>query len=269
MFAWREQSGGAYGGGHTPERDVLPPSLVDWGFTRATPVPAGVTGSIGDFTGLNLARHVGDDPRAVENNRRALGQQLGVGPAELIFMNQVHGAQVVVADGPWAGEAPDADAVVTATPGLALAVLVADCTPVLLADQDAGVIGAVHAGRPGLLAGVVPAAVCAARDLGARGLRAVVGPSVCGRCYEVPAPMRDEVASVSPVAATVSWIGTPALDVAAGVVDQLVNLDVTVTWVPGCTRESAHFYSYRRTPRTGRFAGVVRMWTRERCAPST
>lgn len=269
MFAWREQRGGLSGACHGPESDASPQSLVDWGFTRARPIPAGIAGSAGDFTGLNLARHVGDDPIAVESNRRALAQQLGVGCAELIFINQVHGSQVVVADGPWASEPPSADAVVTTTPGLALAVLVADCTPVLLADEDAGVIGAVHAGRLGLLAGVVPAAISAARDLGARHLRAAVGPSVCGRCYEVPAAMREEVASISPLAATVSWTGTPALDVAAGVVEQLVNLDVGVTWVAGCTRESTHLYSYRRKPRTGRFAGVVRMWTRDRREPPT
>lgn len=242
----------------------MPQSWVDWGFTRATPTSPGVAGSAGDFTGLNLAGHVGDDPIAVENNRRALAEQLGVGRADLIFLNQVHGSHVVVADGPWASPPPGADAVVTATPGLALVVLVADCTPVLLADEEAGVIGAVHAGRLGLLAEVVPAAVRAARDLGARHLHAAVGPSVCGRCYEVPAAMREKVASANPLAATVSWTGTPALDVAAGVIGQLVDLDVGVTWVPGCTRESPHLYSYRRKPRTGRFAGVVRMWTRDR-----
>ncbi|WP_168583705.1 peptidoglycan editing factor PgeF [Gephyromycinifex aptenodytis] len=239
----------------------MPRSLVDWGFTRATPTPAGVSGSRGDYLGFNLASHVGDDPVAVQSNRRALAAQLGVATRELIFMNQVHGSQVVVADGPWSGDPPEADAVLTTTPGLALAVLVADCTPVLLVDEEAGVAGAVHAGRPGLLAGVVPAAVHAARDLGARRLRAAVGPSVCGRCYEVPAAMREEVAADNPLSATVSWTGTPALDVAAGVVAQLRQLDVALTWVPGCTRESPRFYSYRRQPRTGRFAGVVRMWT--------
>ena len=176
---------------------------------------------------------------------------MGVDRSHLLFMNQVHGADVVVADGPWSGEPPAADGVVTATPGLA--------PVVLLADPEAGVVGAVHAGRPGLAAGVVDAAVSAARDLGARRLSAAVGPSVCGRCYEVPVAMRDEVAAVHPVSATVSWAGTPALDVAAGVVARLRSLEVAVTWVPGCTRESTQFYSYRRSARTGRFAGVVVM----------
>jgi polyphenol oxidase len=86
---------------------------------------------------------------------------------------------------------------------------------------------------------------------------AVVGPSVCGRCYEVPADMRDVAARVEPVSATVSWSGTPAIDVAAGVVAQLRAHGVEVRWVPVCTRERDDLYSYRRDGRTGRFAGVV------------
>ena len=152
--------------------------------------------------------------------------------------------------------APRCDAVVTRSTEVALAVLVADCVPVLLSGTG-GVVAAVHAGRPGLVAGVVPAALATMRDLGAGEVDAVVGPSVCGRCYEVPAEMRDTAAAVSPVSATVSWTGTTAVDVAAGVVAQLVAGGVAVRWVPGCSRESDHLYSYRRDGLTGRFAGVV------------
>jgi purine-nucleoside/S-methyl-5'-thioadenosine phosphorylase / adenosine deaminase len=88
---------------------------------------------------------------------------------------------------------------------------------------------------------------------------AVVGPSVCGRCYEVPERMRAEAAAVSAPSATVSWTGTPAIDVAAGVVDQLTARGLRVTWVAGCTRESADLFSYRRDRTTRRFAGVVRL----------
>ena len=97
-------------------------------------------------------------------------------------------------------------------------------------------------------------------EQGADRIRAAVGPSVCGRCYEVPSQMRDAAAARSPVSATVSWTGTPAIDIAAGVVDHLASEGVQVTWVPGCTRESDRLYSYRRHQRTGRFAGVIRMW---------
>ena len=108
-----------------------------------------------------------------------------------------------------------------------------------------------------MTAGVVPATVARMRELGATTISAAVGPSVCGRCYEVPAQMRAAAAAISPVSATVTWQGTPAIDVAAGVVDQLSREGVEVTWVPGCTRESDDLYSYRRDQRTGRFAGVV------------
>lgn len=213
--------------------------------------------SVGPYAGLNLGSHVGDDPAAVGENRTRLADGLGLtDPARLVFMDQCHGADVAVVDAP--PEAPPAvDALVTTVPGLALAALVADCTPILLADTGAGVVGAVHAGRPGMVAGVVGHAVQAMRDLGARTITATVGPSVCSRCYEVPEPMRAAAAAVAPESRAVSWTGTPAIDVAAGVVAQLVAAGVTVHWVAGCARENEHLYSYRRDGTTGRYAGVI------------
>ncbi len=158
------------------------------------------------------------------------------------------------------GPVPAVDAVVTARRGLALAVLTADCVPVLLADPVAGVVGAAHAGRPGLVAGVVPAAVEAMRGLGAEPPRIVArtGPAICGACYEVPEAMRAEVAALAPRAhAETSW-GTPALDVAAGVLAQLDALGVRdARRSPTCTRESADHFSYRGDRVTGRLAGYT------------
>ncbi|WP_392466712.1 peptidoglycan editing factor PgeF [Arsenicicoccus cauae] len=214
-------------------------------------------GGRGAAGGLNLGSHVGDDPAAVAANRRRVAEAAGVAPDALVLVDQVHGADVVQVDGPCRGPAGVADAMVTTRTGLALAVLVADCTPVLLADPEAGVLGAAHAGRPGMLAGVVPATVSAMRDLGARVISAVVGPSVCGRCYEVPADMQQAAGRLVPECLARSWGGTPAIDVATGVVAQLADLGVVVTWVPGCTYEDDRFYSYRRSGTTGRFGGVV------------
>ncbi|WP_116113129.1 peptidoglycan editing factor PgeF [Austwickia chelonae] len=222
-----------------------------WGFTNAV----GGASSL-PYRSLNLGDHVGDDPASVAENRAAVASDLGLPPDQLRFMKQVHEAQVAVVEGT-SGLTPVADAMVTHSTGVALAVLVADCVPVLLADRAIGVIGVAHAGRPGLVAGVVPQTVRTMRGLGARRIEAVVGPSVCGRCYEVPAAMQAAVAAVSPVSATVSWTGSPAVDVAAGVVEQLNSLGVDVSWRPGCTRESTNLYSYRRDAVTGRFAGVV------------
>jgi YfiH family protein len=238
VFFWRERSG-----------------PVEWAFTDREG-----GSSAAPFDSLNLGGHVGDDPAAVARNREALAGALGRATDEVLYLNQCHGSEVVVADRPWpGGDAPVADGVVTATPGLALAVLVADCTPVLLADPEAGVVGAVHAGRPGMTSGIVDRAVTVMREAGARSITAAVGPSVCGRCYEVPEEMRDAASQVAPEACTVSWTGTPAIDVAAGVVSQLRANGVAVQWVPGCTRESPQLFSYRRDGRTGRFAGVVQV----------
>jgi YfiH family protein len=168
---------------------------------------------------------------------------------------------VAVVEGPWgSSDVPSVDAVVTARRGLALAVLTADCTPVLLADPVAGIAGAAHAGRPGMVAGVVPAAVAAMVELGADPARIIArtGPAVCGRCYEVPADMRADVAAVEPAAyAETSW-GTPAVDVTAGAHAQLDRLGVRDReQSPVCTRESGDHFSYRRDRTTGRLASYV------------
>ncbi|MFD8202944.1 peptidoglycan editing factor PgeF [Streptomyces sp. NPDC059701] len=221
-----------------------------WGGVSAVP-----------YEELNLGGAVGDDPAAVTANRELAAKSLGVDPARVVWMNQVHGADVAVVDAPWGDRpVPRVDAVVTAERGLALAVLTADCVPVLLADPVAGVAAAAHAGRPGLVAGVVPAAVRAMTGLGADPARIVArtGPAVCGRCYEVPEAMRAEVAAVEPAAHAVTSWGTPALDVSAGVHAQLERLGVRdPARSPVCTRESKDHFSYRRDRTTGRLAGYV------------
>ena len=125
-------------------------------------------------------------------------------------------------DGPMPlGQAPDGDALVTTTRGLGLMVRVADCVPVVLADAEAGVIGAVHSGRPGLVLDIATRTVEVMRAHGASDIVAWVGPHVCGSCYEVPEQMRADVSAVVPEAwAETSW-GTPALDIGAGVRAQL------------------------------------------------
>ncbi|MFD8719499.1 peptidoglycan editing factor PgeF [Streptomyces sp. NPDC059629] len=221
-----------------------------WGGVSAAP-----------YEQLNLGGAVGDDPDVVRTNREIAAKSLGLDPGRVVWMNQVHSADVAVVDEPWGDRpVPEVDAVVTARRGLALAVLTADCTPVLLADPVAGVVAAAHAGRPGMIAGVVPAAVRAMTELGADPARIVArtGPAVCGRCYEVPEAMRTEVAAVEPAAhAETSW-GTPAVDVGAGVHAQLARAGVhDRAQSPVCTLESNDHFSYRRDRITGRLAGYV------------
>jgi len=208
------------------------------------------------FDSLNLALEGDDDPEACATNVRIVLDDFAPGD-ELADLHQVHGCDVVT---PASGPRPDADGIVTDRPGVVLMVRAADCVPVLLADAEAGVVGAAHAGRPGLAAAVVPATLARMRDLGASAVTAWIGPHVCGACYEVPAEMRDEVGALVPESvATTSW-GTPSLDLGAGVRAQLAAEGVTVVDAARCTRESGDLFSYRRDGRrAGRQAGLVRI----------
>lgn len=210
------------------------------------------------YASFNLGDHVGDDPAAVAANRDRLAGAAGLRPDRLVWMQQVHGAAVATVDGPRPGPVPDTDGLVTATAGLALAVLVADCVPVLLAAPTA--VAAVHAGRVGAAAGVVPAAVraweAAGADLAAGD--ALLGPAVCGACYEVPAAMRDEVEAALPGSATTTRRGTPGLDLRAGLARQLAGLGVArVVTDSRCTAEDPELFSHRRDAPTGRQAALI------------
>lgn len=236
-------------------------------FSWQAEVRPGVWVAFTDTAAGNLALHVGDDPAAVQQRRGLLAQTAGLGPRGFRFMNQVHGNDVAVvraagdrAAGTDHGPAPTADALVSA--GEPLAVLVADCVPVVLvgdnpADGTAPVFGAVHAGRPGTASGVIPAAVARMRELGAVNIAAWIGPSICGQCYEVPESLRADVAAAVPAAWCTTAQGTPGLDLPAGVRSQLAADGVAVEYSGGCTREDEELFSYRRNKSTGRFAGLV------------
>lgn len=220
--------------------------------------------SAGDFASLNLAAHGLDSPAAVQENlARVLHAFAGTPEAPVALMDQVHGPDVVVVDRRASlAEAPlpRVDGLVTALSDVTLVVRVADCVPVLVADPDTGVVAALHAGRPGLVAGIVGSGLSAMESLGARPQVAWLGPSVCGRCYEVPGQMREEVCAVVPEAwAETSW-GTPAVDVAAGVRAQLAGAGVAVRDAGRCTLEHDDLFSYRRDgSRAGRMAGLIRV----------
>ena len=231
--------------------------------TRAGGVSCGPYAAADGSGGLNLAFHVDDDEDRVLANRDLLDRWAG---HHVAWMSQRHSAGVrLVTRPPGGGRATlgEYDSLVGRRSGPdapAVAVMVADCVPVLLAAPSGDVVAAVHVGRQGLVAGVVPAtlALLAAEGAVVPELYASLGPSICGRCYEVPAEMREDVARAVPAAhATTSW-STPALDLPAGVAAQLAAAGVTrVQRVDLCTREDERFYSYRRDGRTGRFVGVV------------
>ena len=209
---------------------------------------------------LNLGRSVGDDAAAVARNRDLLAGSCGVRASRITWMRQVHGTDVTRVTAPVNGEHPECDAVYTATPGLPLAVLAADCAPVLLADPDAGLIGAAHAGRAGMEAGVVPALI---REMTAAGaepgrMLALIGPAVCGGCYDVPEELRARVSAAVPHASCVTRRGLPGLDITAGITAQLGAAGIAGVQRDGrCTAEAPELYSHRRDRLTGRFAALV------------
>jgi YfiH family protein len=223
-------------------------------------VSPGVSVAFTDVRAGNLALHVGDDAAAVRRRRRVLEGAAELAPGSLRFMDQVHGATVEMMEP--GTPSPTADGMVSR--GLPLAVMVADCIPAVLVGQDpagAPVLAAVHAGRPGIANGILPAAVERMRAAGATGIRAWLGPSICGACYEVPADLREQVAGQVPSTwAETSW-GTPALDLPAGARSQLEAAGAVVEYAGPCTLENDELFSYRRSSTTGRFAGLV--WSHE------
>ncbi|SPM32138.1 Copper oxidase (laccase) domain, partial [Mycobacterium terramassiliense] len=214
------------------------------------------------FDTFNLGDHVGDDPAAVAANRKRLAAAVGLGAHRIVWMNQVHGDRVEAVDGPRSAAVDETDALVTGTARLALAVVTADCVPVLLADARAGVIAAVHAGRVGAQRGVVARAVEAMEARGAQAgdISALLGPAVSGRNYEVPAAMADEVEAALPGSRTTTAAGTPGLDLRAGIACQLRDLGVTAIDIdPRCTVEDPALFSHRRDAPTGRLASLIWM----------
>jgi hypothetical protein len=202
---------------------------------------------------LSLGDAADDEVRAEALAR--LSDESGATP---VLMHQVHGGEAALVEA-LPQEAPACDALYTSQPGIALLARAADCVPVLLADPETGWIAAAHSGRPGLAAGVVPAAVAALRERGADPTIAWIGPHVCGACYEVPAELQEEVVAVVPESrSTTSW-GTPGLDLGAGVRAQLAAAGITdVRSVDACTREDPTWPSYRRDGAAAtRFAGVI------------
>ena len=169
-------------------------------------------------------------------------------------MNQVHGNDVLVIDQVLDHE-PTCDALITATAGISLAVMVADCIPLLLISQKA--VAAVHVGRAGLVNNVAIKVLEQMRNLGANQIHAILGPSICGKCYEVPLKMQQEVASTHPASVSSTYQATPSLDLPAGLIAELIKQGVTYEASPICTMEDPLYYSHRRDNPTGRFVGVV------------
>jgi hypothetical protein len=153
--------------------------------------------SSGIYASLNAGAGSNDDPAAVIENRRRIAAAFDLPLDRLVGVHQIHSAIAVTVDAPWPGERPHADALVTATPGLALAIVTADCAPVLMADSEAGVIAAAHAGWKGAVRGVLEATIHAMLNAGARTERivAAIGPCIQQDSYEVGPDLQGQCAA--------------------------------------------------------------------------
>lgn len=228
---------------------------------RVTTTRAGGA-SLPPFDSFNLGDHVGDDPVAVAANRNRLAAAIGLPSDRVVWMNQVHGDHVEFVDGARTDAFEATDALVTTTPRLALAVVTADCVPVLMSDADAGVLGAAHAGRVGAANGVVLRTLEAMLAAGARSanISVLLGPAVSGPNYEVPEEMAADVEARLPGSRTSTPSGAPALDLRVGIARQLIDAGVTAIDIdPRCTVADRALFSHRRDAPTGRLASLVWM----------
>lgn len=224
--------------------------------------------SAGEFASLNASMTVGDDPQNVERNRQSIEAELGIGP--LVMLKQTHSTRVETVTGPIEAGTIDADALVTSVPRLALAILTADCTPILLADPQAGVIGAAHAGWRGAVDGIVANTVAAMIALGAekKSIVAALGPTIYAPSYEVGDKFRDDFLLLHPSGE--HHFHTPAggkahFDLPGFVTEQLGAAGIVVVDRVGeCTyahpeRYFSHRYATHQGTRTGRQIAVIGM----------
>lgn len=227
-------------------------------FTRQGGVSTGI------YEGLNCGPGSNDDPAAVNENRARVSSALGA--ATLSSVHQVHSPAVVTLTEPIGGEKPKADAMVTATPGIGLGILTADCAPVLFEDAQARIIGAAHAGWRGALGGVTDATISAMRALGATEIKAVIGPVISQRAYEVGPEFMDEFIAEDPENARYFAGGTGDrmhFDLPGYLLGRLRDAGAEAQWTGHCTySDPGRFYSYRRTchqsePDYGRLVAAI------------
>ncbi|MFD2173302.1 peptidoglycan editing factor PgeF [Rhodobacter lacus] len=213
--------------------------------------------SSGVFAGLNCGHGSSDQTEAVALNRARVAEAMGVAPAAMVGVWQVHSADVIAVDAPLEG-AVQADGLVTATPGLLLTVLTADCQPVLFADRRAGVIGATHAGWRGSLDGILEETLAAMERLGAQraDITAVIGPCISQRAYEVGHDFMENFLVEDDGNARFfagGPNGKPMFDLPAYSLERLRRAGVgRAEWTRHCTySDPERFYSYRRTTHAG------------------
>jgi YfiH family protein len=222
--------------------------------------------SEGEFAGLNVSWSVGDDPTIVDQNRDRIQNTIGTGP--LAILKQVHSADVQILTQPLEPSTIEADALVTAKPGIALAILTADCTPILFSDPEAGIIGAAHAGWRGAVDGIIANTIAAMKSLGANPahIRAAIGPTIHAPNYEVGDKFKADFLALHPGGE--QFFHAPPrqrvhFDLPGFVLDQLRAAGISQIEMAGaCTyaypeRYFSHRYATHKGGRTGRQMSVI------------
>jgi YfiH family protein len=226
--------------------------------------------SAGPYASLNCSFSGGDEVETVRRNRAAAAQALGLAPEHLLGLKQTHGTTVITVQAPWpVGTGAQADAMVTATPGLALGIITADCAPVLFSADDGGIIGAAHAGWRGALAGILEATVDAMQALGAKAITAAIGPCIQQPSYEVAADLHGPILARDPNDMRFFAPGTAAgrwqFDLPGYCAGRLAALGIAAEILPHDTcAEPETFFSHRRRtlrgePAIGHQISVIRI----------
>ncbi|MGC9268749.1 peptidoglycan editing factor PgeF [Acidiphilium sp.] len=216
--------------------------------------------SLGNYASLNCGLSGLDDPAHVAENRARAAHAIGSSLSSLLGVKQVHGARVITATTPWPmGIGPEADAIVTKNPNLALGIITADCAPVLFADPKRRIVGAAHAGWRGALAGVLEATAAAMRDIGAQTIHAVIGPCIHSSSYEVGADLYSAV--IAQDSTNIRFLVAIAdhhwlFDLPGYVASRLTLAGVTATILPHDTfSDEPRFFSHRRRTKRGEGPG--------------
>jgi len=225
--------------------------------------------STGPYASLNCSLSGADDQATVLRNRVLVAEHIGVAPENLLGAKQIHGTGVITATTPWPiGTGGEADALVTATPGLALAIVTADCAPVLFSNASGTIIGAAHAGWRGAVAGILETTADAMRKLGASNISAAIGPCIHQPSYEVAADLRDIVLARNPADETFFINGRPnhwLFNLPGYCAARLKAAGINATIVPHDTyAEEQQFFSHRRRtirkePAIGHQISVIRL----------
>ncbi len=225
--------------------------------------------STGPYASLNCSLSGADELANILQNRALVAQAIGVPRESLLGVKQVHGINVITATEAWPiGQGGEADALVTAIPGLAIGIVTADCVPVLFSDSKGRVVGAAHAGWRGAVSGVLEATVTAMQNLGADNLTAVIGPCIHQASYEVAADLRDTVLAQNPSAAQFFTDGRPdrwQFDLPGYCAARLHAINIATEILPHDTcADEANFFSHRRRtlrkePAIGHQISVIRV----------